>query len=242
MSQSTLSYQRLGIVLAIFGLLGLILVKPAMSEAKEKMLPTLTVTGQGSEKIPTTLTQIELGVEITGKTATEVQQEVAQRTSTVVDFLKSRNVEQLQTTGVQLQPTYDYSDNQSKLSGYIGTNTVSFRLKTDQVGNLLDETVKAGATRINNVSFTATDAAISSAQKESLRKATLDAQALADTVLKTLNFAPKEIVNIQINQASVPQPTLIQVEQMSKASADASTPIIGGEQTVDASVTLQISY
>jgi uncharacterized protein len=241
MSQLTVPYQRLGITLAIFGLLGLILIKPAMSE--EKLLPTLTVTGQGSEKIPTTLTQIELGVEITGKTATEVQQEVAQRTSTVVEFLKSRNVEQLQTTGVQLQPTYDYSDNQSKLSGYIGTNTVSFRLKTDQVGNLLDETVKAGATRINNVSFTATEAAISSAQKESLRKATLDAQALADTVLKTLNFAPKQIVNIQINQASVPQPTLVRAEQLSKASADAaSTPIIGGEQTVDASVTLQISY
>ncbi|MGF1587786.1 MAG: SIMPL domain-containing protein [Pleurocapsa sp.] len=233
-------YQRLGTALFIFGILGFILTRPAISA--EELLSTLQVTGQGSQKIPTTLTQIELGVEITGKTAIEVQEQIAQRTSAVVDFLNSRNVEQLQTTGVQLQPTYDYSDNQSKLSGYIGTNTVSFRLPTDLVGDILDQTVQAGATRINQVSFTATDAAISAAQQESLRKATLDAQALANTVLKTLNLTPKEIVNIQINQASIPQPMFRQADLANKASAEASTPIIGGEQTIDASVTLQISY
>lgn len=239
MNRST-SYQRLGIALSIFSLLGFILTKPAMSA--EKLLSTLQVTGQGSKKIPTTLTQIELGVEVTGKTAIEVQEQIAQRTSAVVDFLNSRNVEQLQTTGVQLQATYDYSNNQNNISGYIGTNTVSFRLETDRVGDILDQTVKAGATRINGVSFTATDAAISAAQKESLQQATLDAQALANTVLKTLNLTAKEIVNIQINQASIPQPRFIQAELANKASADVSTPIIGGEQTVDASVTLQISY
>ncbi len=234
------SYQRLGIALFILSLFGFMLTRPAMSA--EELLSTLQVTGQGSQKIPTTLTQIELGVEITGKTAIEVQQQIAQRTSAIVDFLNSRNVEQLQTTGVQLQPTYDYSNNQSNLSGYIGTNTVSFRLKTDLVGDILDQTVQAGATRINRVSFTATDAAIAAAQQESLRKATLDAQALANTVLETLNLTPKEIVNIQINQASIPQPMFIQADLANKASAEAITPIIGGEQTVDASVTLQISY
>ena len=181
-------------------------------------------------------------MEVTGKTAIEVQEQIAQRTSAVVDFLNSRNVEQLQTTGVQLQATYDYSNNQNNLTGYIGTNTVSFRLETEQVGDILDRAVKAGATRINGVSFTATDAAISTAQKESLQQATLDAQALANTVLETLNLTAKEIVNIQINQASIPQPMFIQAERANKASADVRTPIIGGEQTVDASVTLQISY
>ncbi len=239
MNRST-SYQRLGIALSIFSLLGFILTKPAMSA--EKLLSTLQVTGQGSKKIPTTLTQIELGVEVTGKTATEVQEQIAQRTSAVVDFLNSRNVEQLQTTGVQLQATYDYSNNQNNITGYIGTNTVSFRLETEQVGDILDRAVEAGATRINGVSFTATDAAISAAQKESLQQATLDAQALANTVLETLNLTPKEIVNIQINQANIPQPMFIQAELANKTSADVSTPIIGGEQTVDASVTLQISY
>ncbi len=239
-NQLSTSCQRLGITLAMGTFLSLALMHPA--NAQEKLLRTLTVTGQGIERIPTTLTQVMLGVEIQAKTATEVQQQVAQRTSAVVEFLRSRNVQQLQTTGIQLQTNYDYSDKQRRLIGYIGTNTVSFRLKTEQVGNLLDEAVKVGATRIDGVNFTATDEAVSLAQKEALRQATIDAQQQADAVLKTLNFLPKEIVNIQINGANVPQPKVLQADQFSRTSAAPNTPVIGGEQSVQASVTLQISY
>ncbi len=239
-SQFTLPRQGFWIALAICSFGCLALINPAM--ANEQMLRTLTVTGQGIERIPTTLTQVRLGVEIQGKTAAEVQREVAKRTSAVVDFLRSRNVEQLQTTGIRLQPNYNYSDRERRLVGYIGTNTVSFRLSTEQVGTLLDEAVKAGATRIDGVSFTAAEEAIASAQKEALRLATLDAQAKGDAVLKALNFTPKEIVRIQVNGASLPPPKPLQAEQLSRAAADISTPVIGGEQTVQASVTLQISY
>ena len=239
-SRFTLPYQGLGRTLAICSFLSLVWLNPAW--AQEQVLRTLTVTGQGVERIPTTLTQVELGVEIQGKTATEVQQEVAKRTSAIVDFLRERQVEQLQTTGIRLMPNYQYNDNQRKLVGYIGTNTVSFRLPTEQVGMVLDEAVKAGASRIDGVSFTATPEAISAAQKEALRKATIDAQAMADVVLKSLSLTSKEIVSIQINGASAPPPRPIQVEQMSRAKESVTTPIIGGEQIVQVSVTLQISY
>ena len=239
-SQLTLPNLLYGSGFAICSFLSLTLINPAI--ASEKLLPTLTVTGNGIERIATTLTQVRLGVEIQGKTATEVQQEVALRTSAVVDLLRSKDVEQLQTTGVRLEPNYDYSNNQRRLVGYIGSNTVSFRLQTERVGTLLDETVKAGASRIDGVSFTASPEAISTAQKEALRKATIDAQAMADAVLKTLNLTSKEIVSIQVNEARVPPPKSIQAGLWSSADTQVNTPIIGGEQTVRASVTLQISY
>ena len=239
-SQLNLPNLLYGSGFAICSFLSLTLINPAI--ASEKLLPRLTVTGNGTERIATTLTQVRLGVEIQGKTATEVQQEVALRTSAVVDLLRSKDVEQLQTTGVRLEPNYDYSNNQRRLVGYIGSNTVSFRLQTERVGTLLDETVKAGASRIDGVSFTASPEAISTAQKEALRKATIDAQAMADEVLKTLNLTSKEIVSIQVNEASVPPPKPIQAGLRSSADTQANTPIIGGEQTVRASVTLQISY
>lgn len=210
--------------------------------AKEKFLQTLTVTGNGSERIATTIAQVRLGVEIQGRTATEVQQEVTNGTSAVVGLLRSRNVEQLQTTGVRLQPNYDYTNNQKSLVGYTGTNTVSFRLQTEQVGKLLDEAVKVGASRIDRVSFIATSEAISIAQKEAVRKATLEAQDLADTVFEALSLTSKEIVSIQVNETSVPSPNPIQIEQLSKAEVQLNTAIISGEQIVRASVTLQISY
>ncbi|MGK7956950.1 MAG: SIMPL domain-containing protein [Crocosphaera sp.] len=214
---------------------------PAM--AQEQVLKTLTVTGQGTVRIPTSLTDVRLGVEIQGKTATEVQQNVAQRTSSLVDFLRSRSIERLETTGIRLQPNYQYDNNQRRLVGYIGTNTVSFRMKTEEVGRLLDDAVKAGATRIDGISFTATETAISEAQKEALRLATLDAQEQAEAVLSTLNFQSQEIISISINGANAPQPqTMRSPETLRSASAADSTPVIGGEQTIKAMVTLQIRY
>jgi hypothetical protein len=216
---------------------------PIKANAAEQIVSTLTVTGQGKEQVATTLTNIQLGVEIQGKTATEVQQQIAQQTDSLVEFLRSRQVEQLQTTGIQLQPIYDYRSDQRNLIGYRGVNTLSFRLSTEKVGNLIDKAVQAGATRIDNISFTADEEALANAQKQALQKAVQDAQAQADAVLQTLNLTSKAIISIQINGANLPRPLVVKAEAFSdRTNAQVSTPIIGGEQTVEASVTLQISY
>ncbi|MEO0837043.1 MAG: SIMPL domain-containing protein [Cyanobacteria bacterium J06642_3] len=203
------------------------------------------VTGNGLEKIPSTMAQVELGVEIQGKTATEVQQEVAQRTAAVVEILQDKDVEQLQTTGVRLNPTYDRVDprsNQRVLVGYIGTNTVSFQVTTDQVGKMLDGAVNAGATRVNGVNFTATPEALFAAKKEALRQASINAQERADVVLETLDLTAKEIVKIEVDAARIRSPQPLAREQFAAAESAIATPVIPGEQTVQAEVILQISY
>ena len=82
------------------------------------------------------------------------------------------------------------------------------------------------------------------AEQEALKKATQNAQQQANSVLGALNFTAKEIVSIQINNAAPPQPQpLVQYEAANRlADAKAPTPVIGGEQKVEAGVTLQISY
>jgi hypothetical protein len=233
--------QRLPTVSLMVGLLTLTLTQPTL--AQEKLLRTLTVTGRGVESIATTKTQVQLGVEVQGKTATEVQQEVARRSSSVVELLRSRNVEKLETTGIRLNPVYRSENNKApQITGYSGTNTVSFRTSTEQAGKLLDDAVQVGATRIEGVSFTASDEAIALAQKQALREATQDAQQQADAVLNTLNLTRKDIVSIQINGATPPSPMPVFTGRDVLESRLATSPIIGGEQEVQASVTLQISY
>jgi uncharacterized protein len=214
--------------------------------AQDRMLRTLTVTGQGTEKIPSTLAQVQLGVEAQGKTAQQVQQEVAKRSSAVVALLKSRSVDKLQTTGINLNPQYSYDNGKQTLTGYQASNTVSFRVPTAQAGSIMDDAVKAGASKIDSVSFTATDEAIADAQKSALRKATQDAQEQAKAVLNTLGFIPKDIVSVQINGANTPLPRAYPVtfSASTKLAAEvvAPTPVEAGEQSVQASVTLQISY
>ena len=210
------------------------------AQAQEQRLRTLTVTGRGIEAIPTTQTQVRLGVEVPGKTAAEVQQEAAKRSSAVVELLRSRQVEKLQTSGISLNPTYN--NNQRQITGYTATNTVTFRINTQSAGTLLDDAVKVGATRIDGVSFVATESAIEQAQKQALKKATQDAQSQADAVLSALNFKRGEILSIQVNGASAPPPVYRQIEDRSANVSFATTPVVGGEQEIQASVTLQISY
>ncbi|BAZ01783.1 hypothetical protein NIES37_57890 [Tolypothrix tenuis PCC 7101] len=219
-------------------------IQPGLAQEKEKLWRTLTVSGRGMESIPTTLSLVNLGVEIQGKTAQDVQQEAAQRSAAVVALLKSRNVEKLQTTGIRLNPVYSYTNNVQRITGYAASNTVSFRIAIEKAGPLLDEAVKAGATQINGISFVATDEAIAAAQKQALKEATQDAQAQAQAVFGSLGLTSKEIVSIQVNGASAPPPlpVLYRAESAKLAQADAATPVIGGEQQVEASVTLQISY
>lgn len=211
--------------------------------AQEQRIRTLSVTGRGVEAIPTTQTQVVLGVEVQGKTAAEVQQEAARRSSAVVALLRSRQVQKLETTGITLSPNYTYENKQQQLIGYIATNTVSFRLNTQSAGTLLDDAVQAGATRIQGVSFVAADSAIEQAQKQALKKATQDAQAQADAVFSALNLKRGEILNIQVNGASAPPPMYRQLAAARVgAAADITTPVVGGEQQIEASVTLQFGY
>lgn len=235
-----LSQKKLQVMAGVLGLVMLGCINPAI--AQEQMLRTLTVTGQGVERIPTTLTRVQLGVEVQGKTAQQVQQEVARQSAAVVELLRSRNVEQLQTTSIQLNPVYSYENNQQRLIGYSASNTVSFRIPTEQAGTLVDDAVAAGATRIDSISFTAPESAIATAQKQALRQATQDAQQQADAVLNTLNLTRQDIVNIQINGATPPSPPMPLMNRAESFTQKAPTPIIGGEQEVQASVTLQISY
>jgi uncharacterized protein len=209
---------------------------------ENRIYKTLTVTGKGVESIPATLAQVRLGVEVQGKTAQQVQQEAARRSSAVVDLLKSREVEKLETTGVYLNPLYSYANNEQRLTGYAATNTVSFHVPTANAGSIIDAAVKAGATRIEGVSFTATDEAIAKARQQALQAATKDAQQQADAVLNSLNLSQKEIVSIQVNSANPPQPPMPLMSRAAFAEKAADTPIVGGEQQVEASVTLQISY
>jgi uncharacterized protein len=215
------------------------LATPVM--AQEKMQRVLTVSGRGVESIATTQAKVNLGVEVQAKTATDAQAEAARKSTAVVNLLKSRNVDELETTGINLNPVYDYIDNRQTLRGYSATNTVSFKVKTEQAGVIMDDAVKSGATRIDGISFTASDDAIATAQKAALKKATQDAQAQANAVLGALGFQAKEIVSIQVNGAS-PPPRVYADMAFKTTAAREATPVIGGNQNIEGNVTLQISY
>ncbi len=233
-----------GILLPLaVGCLSLAIPKP--TSAQEQMMRLLSVSGQGLESVETTLTQVQLGVEVQARSAEDAQRQAAQQSSAVVELVRSRNVSKLQTTGIALNPVYNYDGGEQRIIRYSASNTIQFELPTEQAGSILDDAVQAGATRINSVSFIASDEAIAQAQRQALRVATEDAQAQAEAVLSVLGLSSQEVVGIQVNHASAPVPPPMPFQRQMAAEAasfDASTPVVGGEQDVRATVTLQIRY
>jgi uncharacterized protein len=225
----------------------LIGITPAFSQER-KPAHTLTASGRGIVTIRTTLSQISLAIEATGKTPTSAQQEAARRSTQVMNYLKSQQVDKLQTTGINLNPTYVYPNGSTpRITGYSATNSISFRVPTDRAGEILDAAVKNGATRINAVSFVASDQAIEAAQIKALGQATRDAERQADTVLTALNLKRKEVIGIQITSTSTPAPVPMDIQRSANAGLQESaatkpTPVIGGDQQVEAAVTLDIGY
>ncbi len=225
-----------------------LLQQKALAQSTEVMVyqqpdQTLQVTGQAIQSIPTTLTEVSLGVLIEAKTAQAAQQQAAKQSTAVVEWVRSQKVEKLQTAGISLSPVYDYSDNKQVLKGYQATNTISFRTPTESAGAIIDEAVNVGATQINGVSFVADDAAVEAARQRALEAAVKDAQQQADTVLAALGLSRQKVASISIGSVSAPPPEFKPAPTTARlTAADASTPVIGQEQEINAQVTLLIRY
>lgn len=214
--------------------------------AEPVQIRTLAVTGKGSTAIAANLTQVRLAIEVSGKNPTTVQKQAADRSAKVINVLKARQVDKLQTTNLSLSPVYSYENNRQILTGYMANNSLSFRVATTAAGPIIDEAVAAGATRIDSISSIADDRAIAQAQTTAIQNATQDAQRQAQAVLTSLGLQQKEIIGIQVNDAARPAPVYMAAEalnqRVTKAVPTAPTEVVGGEQEVQATVTLQIRY
>ena len=202
---------------------------------------TLEVTGQGIISIPTNTAKIQVGIEIEGETATEVQQAIAQRSSEVVEQLNQLGVIDLQTISISLFPKIDYEQDDNPVVGFKGSNVLQFEIATEQAGETIDAAIQAGANIIQDISFIAPEAELNQARLDALELAVQDAQSQATSVFNNLGLQPLEIVDIDIIEVSSPRSTLPFVEFEAAAFA-VSTPIIGGDQDVIASVALDINY
>ncbi|MGK7911623.1 MAG: SIMPL domain-containing protein [Synechococcus sp.] len=224
-----------GIAICILCLMGW--GNPAIAQDIE---PGLTVTGDGSVSVPTAIATIRLGVSISGDSATEVQQQIAERMDTLVSELQELNVDNLQTTGISLYPEYS-SREDSRINRVRGTNTVQFEVPVEQAGQTLDSAALAGASQIDSVTFRPASDVAEAGRDEALRLAVADSLAQANVVLESLNLGRQSIYSIQVNSSSY-SPEPLQLQRSAAVSSAASTPVLGGEQTINASVTLTVQY
>lgn len=170
---------------------------------------SLSVTGTGRSYLSPDIAHIMIGVHTEGPDAGEAVDSNNANTQQVKDILLSEyNIksEDIQTINFSIWPNQQY-DQTGKMTGivYMVDNSLRVTLRDlEQIGELLNTVIDAGANRIDNIQFDVEDRseALSEARKLAVDNAEEQAKELADAAGLSLG----SIQSISTSGTSIPYP------------------------------------
>lgn len=198
----------------------------------------ITVVGSGTVPVIPDTAIINIGVVTEGSNLQEVQQENAATTTKVVNSLLSFNIprENIQTSFYNIEPRYDYKDGAQIFTGYRVTNMLTVKVKNlNDIGAIIDSTVKSGANRIDNITFTVENP--SAFYNEALRLAVKNAEGKALTIATTLKV---QLIKTPIKVTE--ESPIVPINEYSMVKASSETPVLPGQITITAKITAIYQY
>ena len=198
---------------------------------------TITVLGTGRVVVQPDLADIRLGVSVTKGTVKAARADAASKMTKVIAALKKLGIadKDIQTTTISLQPNYAYTNsNPPRLTGYTLANGIAVTIRDlDQAGDAIDDSLAAGATTLDGVSFRVSDPAKAEAQ------ARTDAMT-EDTLAKAAGVSISGVASISEVSTPIPQPIYYGAYGARLGAADVATPVQPG--TTDVTITVTVSY
>ena len=191
-----------------------------------------------SQRVPDVAT-ISTGVVTRGADSNAAMRENADQMAKVLAALKGAGIPErdIRTTGVNLNPQYQYAENQPpKITGYEARNTVSVKVRDlGKLGKIMDTLVAEGANELNGPSFEVDkpDEAYDEARRAALEKA----QARAEMYAKALNLRVRRIVSIDETSGGF-RPPVPMMRAMAMEAKGADTAISPGESSLGVSLNI----
>ncbi|MBW3634093.1 MAG: SIMPL domain-containing protein [Chloroflexi bacterium] len=191
-----------GAALALAGLLatsavggGAVLAQDTATPESNMSLgvPTVSVSGHGSVNVPPDTASVNIGVDVIKPTLGEAQETATAQATAVIEAFEAAGIapEDIQTDYYSVNILRDYSENAdpTMITGFEIINQLRVTVRdTEQLGELLDAAVNAGANSIYGVTFYVDDqtAAASEARVEAVEDARTRAEELASAAGMTL--------------------------------------------------------
>lgn len=201
--------------------------------------PQVVATGHGESKVASDRATIMIAVETRAKTAAEAGQANARKLKAVQDTLIRLGVlrDQIATVHYSVSPEWRYVERSQRLVGYVAQNMLRIQIrKLEQVGQLIDASLAAGATNINSVEFTSS--MVDSARRAAITAAVAQARADAEAMARAAGGSLGQLIELT-TQDMGPRPMMMGQMRSMAASREADqveTPITPGEQTISATV------
>jgi uncharacterized protein YggE len=209
---------------------------------QEPAAGTIVVTGTGRVAVEPDLADLRLGVSVARPTVDAARAGAATTMDAILAAVIEAGVARrdVRTTLLSVQPRYDYRDDKPPtLTGYELANVVEVTVRDlARLGDVVDGTLRAGATSMDSLSFRVADPA--PAEREARVFAMASARARADVLAEAAGLAIVGVSDIVEGGAVRPPMPFAKSERMMAMAADASTPVEAGSMEIAVSVT--VSY
>lgn len=239
--------QGAGLAAALAGLLAVGVLggnasaqESATPEAMTAGVPTVSVSGHGTVNVPPDTASVTIGVDIIKPTLAEAQEQATSQATALIEAVKAAGIapEDIQTEYYSVNILRDYSENADPtlITGFEIVNQLRVTVRdTEQLGDILDAAVSAGANSIYGVNFFVDD------QTEAAREARVEAVANAREKAEELATAAGMTLGPVVAIAEGATPVFGPVYGRGggeMAMADAAVPIEPGSSTVSVDVTM----
>ena len=202
------------LILAAITFIGVKLFAPGLIQAdalaqQESTARQITVIGLGTVSASPDIARANLGVQVTAPTVTEATQQNNKTMDAVLAQLKAAGIaaEDIQTSDYNIYPQRNNPgpNNSSEITGYQVTHMVQVTIHNlDQVGQVLDQAIQAGANNITNISFAFSDPA--QLHLQALDAAMANAESRADQLAQSSGVQRGEVLSMSEVVSSGPAP------------------------------------
>lgn len=217
---------------------------PFSTTTQQKGNP-FVATGQGKVAVSPNTAKITLGIEESGDTLKEVQDNVNQKSQSLVKELKKYDIsdKDIKTVYYNVYPNYDYESSTTQIVGYrVSTGYEVTVPDIDQLNDVISTVTSTGVNNIGNISFELDEKTKKEKLQEARELAITEAKEKADGLAKAAGVNLGKIVNISENQSGVtPKPMLDTARSLaigSEESAPVQPDIQPGETEISVSVSL----
>lgn len=231
-----------GLLVVALVLVGVLALRPPLAAGGTPQESVITVSGEGVIEVKPDTATVSLGVQRQAATTNEAITTHATAMNAVITALKQAGIkdEDIKTTRFSIEPLYNYNTNGKPpvLVGYRVTNVVTFDSQAlDQLGQLIDAAVAAGANEVNGITFTVKD--LDAVKATVIDKAVKDARVKADAIAKSAGVKIRRIRSISLDAPL--QPPVYSMDYKSlrgDAAGAAPTPIEPGTNTIRVTVSV----
>ncbi len=201
----------------------------------------VSTSATAHRRIPNTVADVSVGIQTQGVDAASVSRDLAQRSQTLLEWLRGQGAERLATDQISFQPqTHEEKNGQQKIVGYTGNTSVSFRTTPEKVGAILSGVLDHGANTIQQTSYGPKEEEADKIRKELAQEATRTAVAQGNAVAEAAGTHVIGVREVNVEPSGMIRPMPMVRAQSFAMKADAAPAMAAEAGDQDISVTVSI--